>query len=178
MTRGRFELDIAFGQGDIVRGTNPLRSIAFRDRAIEGYTLRNLPLNLAAALLSRARARLAAGAEAGAESDLRSAIELFERQHTSVEDDGLRLLYAETAQGLFDELLLLQVRRRPSAREGLLLSERAHTCFGASRTAAVDIRRIQQNPPDTVLVEYALPVTDCSPGFCGEGNRGSRASHR
>lgn len=107
-TRGRIAADIDYAQGEILRRDRPERALEPLGRAVEEYGRRKLPLNLAAALLSRARAHLALEHGEKAEADLAAAIDLFERQQLALTDDALRLSFLDTAQGLFDEMILLQ----------------------------------------------------------------------
>ncbi len=123
--RERIEADILYSEAELQRRLDPKEALPVLDDAIDFYRQRRLFPDLASAYLSRARARLAAESIGRAESDLRSAVELFESQRASIEDEGQQRFYAETGQELFDELIALVASRAQDAEESLEVAERA-----------------------------------------------------
>jgi CHAT domain-containing protein len=155
-TRSRISVDIDYVNGEIWRKMAPARALAPLSRAVQVYANRGLPLNLASALLARARANLAIERITEAEADLAAAISVFEKQHAAVRDEALYLSFLETTQGLFDEMILLQARHPDRPLAALEYSERARAVLlgtGRGRPSSPAPGRI---PPGVTLVEYAL----------------------
>jgi hypothetical protein len=160
--------DIAFSRGEIERERNPNLAITFYNDAITSYEKKKRLLNLAVAYTSRARAGLSAGLEVEAAADLDAAIQIFEQQRAAVSDLNLRLSYSEAVQALFDERILLEVRRGQPERAlenvgnpTLLAHELGHV-FGLAHEAG-DIMQPSGSPhmpsPANVSLQLCHRIT-------------------
>ncbi|HVT60349.1 MAG TPA: CHAT domain-containing protein [Thermoanaerobaculia bacterium] len=168
--RRRVEADITLAEGEALRHQRRYPEAAARFAgALRYYTQHGLALNTAAAYLGCARSSLAAQDDAAAEADLRAAIALYESESASLVDGTLVASFAETAQELFDEMILLQALRRGRPDLGLELSERARDlpwqiALASPRGPAASPRnvgaaplagRLRWLPQDVAIVEYA-----------------------
>jgi hypothetical protein len=151
-------------EGEVLRRLDPVGAQRLLDRAIGRLLALKRPLEAPLAYLSRARARLAAGADGAAEEDLAAAIDRVSRARALVADPGFRQSFAEGAQGFFDELILLRSRRPRPEWATLEAIERARTLAAQSSferirgtpSAARLARDLKALPRDVALVEFAL----------------------
>ena len=157
----RVWIDATYMQGEALRSLKPLKAITSLSQAVQLYLTGNLPLDLAGAYLSRARAYLSVGRYEEAESDLTAAIDLFESQRASVGDNSSRLSYSEAAQGLFDEMILLKADRKVDPAAALMMAERARTVplSGTQENlpiAPAVVESLDEIPSNVALIEYAI----------------------
>jgi CHAT domain-containing protein len=158
--RERVAMDIAYAEGEAWRHLDPTKALRPLTRALDFYRARNLALDLAAAYLSRGRSFLAAGQDRDGEADLEAAMALFEQQRGAVAETSSRLSFSESAQQLFDEMILLKAQRQGNPGSAFSLSERARAAplsRGKGKSArVVNVREIlAQIPENTALIEYA-----------------------
>jgi len=160
LVKQRVAMDIAYAEGEAMRLLDARAAIQPLTQALDFYRKNNLFLDQAGAYLSLARAFLACGREKEAEANLVEAINLFESQRAKVTDNTSRLSYSEAAQGLFDEMILLNAERRGDSEAALAMSERARAVSLAgfsgmlAEPAPVE-EALGEIPADTVLLEYA-----------------------
>ena len=157
--REKLDADIGLAEGKFQSATDPRQALVSYSEALDFYERRKLSLELIDGHLSRARAHLAQGDEQAGEADLAAALEVFERQRSSVTADDSRLSYSETVQELFDEMISLQARRgRPE--EALSLSDRARSVPLVRQASeghlGLSPDQIRQVPDGVVFVEYAM----------------------
>jgi len=150
-------------EGEIRRRLDPVAAERLFDRALAQLLALKRPLEEPLAYLSRARARLAQGADGAAEDDLAAAIDLVARERAPIVDPAFRQSFAEGAQGFFDELLLLRSRRQHPELGTLEAIERARTLAGedfsgqaGTPSAARLTAKLSELPKDVVLVEFGL----------------------
>jgi len=148
-------------EGEIRRSLDPVAAERLLDRALRRLLALQRPLEAPLAYLSRARARLAEGADGAAEDDLAAAVDLVARERAPITDPAFRQSFAEGAQGFFDELLLLRSRRRRPEMGTLEAIERARTLAGesfsgqAGAPSAARLRaQLSELPQDVALVEF------------------------
>src|SRR3954462_1837079 len=124
--RSRLGSDILYVKGEALRRIDPRAAVEELGHAIDYYRDNKLYLDVADAYLSRARAFLVMGKLEEGESDLAAAVELFETQRAGLTDPGLLLSYTESAQRLFDEMILLKAHGK-DPREAFSVSEQARS---------------------------------------------------
>jgi CHAT domain-containing protein/tetratricopeptide (TPR) repeat protein len=159
VTTAQFDLQ----EGEIRRRTDPVGAERLLDRALLHLLAMKRPVEAPLAYLSRARARLAEGADGAAEDDLAAAIDLVARQRAPITDPAFRQSFADGAQGFFDELLLLRSRRQRPELGTLEAIERARTLAGeafsgqaGTPSAARLTAKMSELPRDVVIVEFGL----------------------
>jgi CHAT domain-containing protein len=103
--------DLYYAAGRAALLTSARRALRTLDQAVAIYERNDYRLLLAALLAERARARLAAGDDAGAEADLAAAIGERERQRRQVTDAEHRIGFFTRDRALFDEMVNLQLAR-------------------------------------------------------------------
>ena len=160
ITAKRVLIDIAFAKGEVLQALNPSASVRYLSEALTAFQERKLTLDVAEAYLARARTLAFIGDEVAAEKDLRAAIDLFETRRLRIEDDNFRQSFSETAQRVFDEAILFELRRGKE-RNSLQLSERARIVpvVGAPAELAAEGRvskALASLPKGVVFVEYAV----------------------
>jgi CHAT domain-containing protein len=149
ITRERIAADLNYVEGEVRRRTDPEAALGPLSQATAFYRVRELYLDLAGAHLARFRAAMAAGQEEQAEQDLEEALQLFESRRDSLSDSSFRLSAAETAQSLYDEMLLLRAKREGSL-SALTVAERARGgLVGPIEELSAAI------PRDLAVLEYA-----------------------
>ncbi|HEV7668905.1 MAG TPA: CHAT domain-containing protein [Thermoanaerobaculia bacterium] len=159
--RDRVAMDIELATGEALRRIDPRAALEPAGRALAYYRERGLKLDLADALLSSARAARGAGQPQEAVAHLDEAIDLFERQRSSVGERTTRFSFSETVQPVYDERIRHAIEISNDPQAGFLLSERARTVPLASipsvAVASITLNAIQRAlPEDDVLLEYAL----------------------
>jgi len=122
--RERIAADLNYVEGEVLRRTDPEAALDPLSRATAFYRIRELYLDLAGAYLAHFRAAIGAGQEEQAERDLEAALRLVERRRDSLSESSLRLSAAETAQNIYDEMLLLRATREGNL-VALAVAERA-----------------------------------------------------
>lgn len=166
--RNRSRADVSMAVADVEQKTEPKRAIEELDRVIPFLETTGTRFRLARALLERGRLRRRAGDEDGALRDYARGIDDLESQRERIASDELRILYFETARGLFEETIglltgrgdagrafeyaerarsraLLDSLSRPSAAADK--SSETHTPLPAATIAA-------RLPANSLLVEY------------------------
>ncbi len=154
--RNRLESDILYVKGEALRRIDPNTATKELGHAIDYYRDNKLYLDAADAYLSRARAFLALGRLEAGESDLTAAVELFEAQRARLTDPGLLLSYTESAQRLFDEMILLKAWGGEDPAEAFSVSERARN-LDLEAASDFEVQRVLEHlPANTVVIEYAV----------------------
>lgn len=92
--------------------------------ALQFFRRGQFPLETVRVLRTRAKLHLAASDVAAAETDLRSAIEEFEKQRSSMKDERLRLSFFEEGPLAFEDMVRLQTLQRGQWRTGFEYAER------------------------------------------------------
>lgn len=166
--RERIGADLLRAEADTQWEADPQEAVTALEVAISYYEEQGLMLHLPSAYLTRAHAYLSMGLRAEAEADLLVAIRIVEGQHDDFSDLEFRVSLLETAEALFDGMILLQVEQgRPE--KALEFSERARSTFhaltspataGTGRPPGVTADRFAQAiaslPSSTTLVEFAV----------------------
>jgi len=162
VTRATTAADIDYAEGETQLPGDPRGALSLLTRAVESFREAGRPAEEILCRLKRARAYLALGREADAESDLSGALALFEEEREAIGVPSFRQSFSEAAQSLFDEMILVQAERHRDPRRALIMAERARTVPGeygdrwvnrADVLTEIDLSRI---PTDVALVEYAL----------------------
>lgn len=166
--RERIEADLLIAESEV----EPLGALEDLDRALAFYQERQNHFYLHRLYLARARARLIARDETGAEEDLRSAIEEHESLRRRVSEESLQISLFEQANSAFDEIVRLLAARPDGAEPAFDFAERERaralldrlgplTGEAQERVLAENVeplssRQIQKELPDGVaVVEYA-----------------------
>jgi CHAT domain-containing protein/tetratricopeptide (TPR) repeat protein len=163
-TRERMAANLDLAEGELRLTRDPRSALDLLTRTLAAFRAQGRPFETCQVMLDRARALLRCGAPGQAESQLQTAIELFSRQRGNITDPELRQTYSETAQGLFDEMILLQAQVRHNPRRSFEYSEQARTVpdaelgFSAQpasfpMTVPHDLSRL---PARIAVVEYSL----------------------
>jgi CHAT domain-containing protein/tetratricopeptide (TPR) repeat protein len=163
--------DLAAVLGESLLRSEPRRAARVLEAAIASYVGGSQAFRLPRLYRELGLARESLGDVAGAEASLDRAIVECEAERRTIEVESLTRSYLDQAQGLYDEMIRLQVERRGDAEAAFSYVEksRAGTLFdaiaalpggearrgmaGAALSAAEVGRRM---PAGTALVEYAL----------------------
>jgi CHAT domain-containing protein len=146
--------DSLWVQGEALRLRNPAAALDPLSRAVSEYRDLKAPLSVIQALLSRYRAYLALGRDADAESDLAAALRTLEDPGGSIQEEDLKLSYAESIQNVYDEMIDLRWRTFKDGLAALdvLLRAQAFYRFDAAEREAASLRL----PKQGVFVAYAV----------------------
>jgi CHAT domain-containing protein len=165
-SRTRTLADVDAAEGRLTSRRTPMKAIRRLTSALAFFSKEgNLFFHPPELLLLRGRAYLALGDTAAAERDFRRGAELLERQRSDVHDRSLRVTFFERADDLFDEAILLAMRRgdvvdafalaeRSRARTLLDAYTSVHSTAAGHPMTVDSIRR--HLPEATAIVEYAV----------------------
>jgi CHAT domain-containing protein/tetratricopeptide (TPR) repeat protein len=176
ITRERMTPDLDLAEAELLGARDPQRALALLAGAVDGLAAGRRHIELARAVLTRARALLAAGEIDAAERQLREALDRFLHQRATIVDAQLRQAYSEAGQDLFDEMILLQARLRHDPLRSFEWSETARilpparsprpALRGAAPAALLSaaVPSSESNvksylariPADVTIVEYSL----------------------
>jgi CHAT domain-containing protein len=136
--RNRVAADLDLAEGQVLRAHDPRRAIALLDRARAYFAPAGLRINSGQALQERAAAYRASGRPQAAAQDLNEAIVEYERHRGDLSNEALRIAYFEQVQGIFDEMVKLQLfdLRRPDS--AFLYAERSRARALLDRVQLVD----------------------------------------
>jgi CHAT domain-containing protein len=151
--RERLAADLDYVEGEVRRRFDPKTALQPLVRAVDFYQKKGLFLDLPGAYLARFRAEMAGGRIDEAHSNIEAALGLFERSLSSLKDPSLRLSTAEKAQGLYDEMLLLQADRE-GGEAALETVERARALEASSSSVPL-AEKLAALPRNLAVLEYA-----------------------
>jgi CHAT domain-containing protein len=162
--RQSVEMDTWLAQGRILRESDPEASLRALDAA-RGVSLEKKNLHLLIEILrERAETCLVLGREAEAQEDSAAALAELERQRRVLQDDKLRVFFADQGRALLE--LQIDLQRRLRERDDLILDtaermrgrglvEASGGAGGAGAEPPRPSREIAAAlPPGTALVEY------------------------
>ena len=155
--RARVGVDVLVSRAAALARETPEEALLLLDEARRFYARTEHEFLLARVLLARARAAVAAGREAEAESDLDDALARAERRFGRIEAPDLKLSFLGELQTAFDELLLAQYPRDPET--AFTTAERAHSRVLLDRTGARPLSASEVRaalPLGVTLIKYAL----------------------
>lgn len=150
----RLDVDLEYVTGEVGRRTDPATALAPLSAAISIYSARQLYLDLPGAYLARFHAKQDSGLVAQAETDLKEALRLFENRRDTLANAAQRVSVAESAQDLYDEMLLLKAPRE----DGLALLEiveRARALAEPATASQPLSAALAALPRNQAVLEYA-----------------------
>jgi len=125
--RDRLEAEVLFAEGKLARANRtPADAVRALTGAIEYFRGAGFEVRLPELYLERARALRDSGDAAAAERDVEHGLEIFERRRAEIASGMLRISYFDTARGLFETLVGLQLARGAD-ETALTTLERAKT---------------------------------------------------
>jgi len=154
-SRRRLKADLDYVEGEMQHSLHHSKvSLDYLADAIDFYSSHELFLDLPQAYLARFRAAMDLGQINNAQKSLEAALELFERRCASLTDSSLRLSAAESAQSLYDEMLLLQAKQGDH-QAVLRLVERARALAGSTASNVSLERSLALMLPTRAVLDYA-----------------------
>jgi CHAT domain-containing protein len=152
-TERKLHADLLWTEGEVRLQQDPRSSLESLSRAIREYQVLNASAAVAYASLTRAQAYLVLGMDREAETDLKKGLQILEDPASQVQDEDLRLSYADSIEDAYDELIRFQWEKHHDFQGSLRTLERSRSNFTASRNQNVQLDRL---PDDGVVVEYAV----------------------
>ncbi len=161
----RLHNDVQVATASAQLEVDPGAAVATLSESIAYYREVGRRNHLVRASLLRARAFLRLGEEERAVADLLTGIETYEQARNALRSDRRQVSFFEPWQGLFDEMIGIEARRRPKialswverAKAGMLdqlPGDRGGAAGRAPPLALDDVRRAL--PDGTAMVVYAL----------------------
>ncbi|MBV9111041.1 MAG: CHAT domain-containing protein, partial [Gemmatimonadetes bacterium] len=153
--RRSLEADYRAVEATLLADRHPRLAVSALDSVVASPAAAKSVTREILARLARADARMASGDRTGAAADLDRVIALVEQERTGSHDASMRESMADAARGVFDRMVMLQVRSGDAER-ALSYLERGREAFspsgpGSSGTAGFILPR-----GDETAVEYAL----------------------
>ncbi len=152
-TGRKLRADLLWTEGEVWLRQDPRNALESLSRAIGEYQALKASAAVAYASLTRAQAYQVSGMDREAEADLEQALKILEDPATHVQDEDLRLSYADSIEGAYDEVIRFQWEKNHDPQGSLRTLERSRNLFAASQKKRVQLDLL---PGDGVVVEYAL----------------------
>jgi len=156
-SRSRLGASIDLAEGQAFLRRDPQKTLPLVTRALGSFRAQRRSLEELQALALRAKALAASGNQVAAEAQLLDAIDLFSRQRAALADPKLRLAYSETAQDLFDEMMLLEAVERHEPARSFGYSELARSVPASSGPAPGALQTTVPEAPGPAQVTSRLP---------------------
>jgi CHAT domain-containing protein len=151
-------------EGEIQAERQPETAASVLGNAL-AYFKGALPARVPALHLLLARAQMAEGKDAAAENELLAAIQVMERERTSLRDAALQVSFFDQALPLFEDMVRLQVEKRHDPERALAFVERGHArqladALAGASVAPLAIEVLRRDLPDGLALIYYLPLDD------------------
>lgn len=152
--RKKLTADILEARSSLLYKSDPAAALTAVTSALAAYQDLDLPLNVAHALLVRAKMLLEVGRKEEAETDLRNATGVFEEARKSIGDRDPEISFVESIQVAYDQLILLNWLGSPE--KSLAALERAR-CLGAGESCSRPLSYGRSTVPEGItIVAYAV----------------------
>lgn len=164
--RNRDEAEIALARAELDIADDPRNAEAQATKALDFFATAGFRFYLPLAYVLRARARLAAGDEAGALEDYFASLEQIESTRRATPDRQLQIAFFDQANELFDETLAVLSRPGRPAGPAFLVAEQGRgrdlfeypgSAGGGQAAPMLSLDAVRESlPPRTLLIRYAL----------------------